>query len=232
MTESAIDYTDLTVGKIVARDYRKALVFKAHGIDFCCGGKTCLSDAAEQAGISTEQLVSELEALDIEHIQNDNFETVDIPEIVGYILENHHVYTRKLIEQLGPMMDKVASVHGHWRPELLEIHTLYHTLADELLSHMHKEEMILFPGILQMCAENEANPQLRFPIQRMEFEHDEAGDLLKKMRTLSNGYTLPVGACATYTVVYKLLNEFEEDLHRHIHLENNVLFPRVLSQLQ
>lgn len=232
MTKDTLGYADLSVGKIVARDYRKALVFKAHGIDFCCGGKISLKEAADNVGVSSEQLISELEKLDHQGSVDEDFESMEITKLVDYIIDNHHEYTRKLIDQLTPMLDKVVSVHGGWRPELLEIRDTFKALSDELIMHMMKEEMVLFPGILTMVETNEINGQLRFPIQRMEFEHDEAGELLRKMRELSNDYTLPVGACATYTVVYNLLNEFEEDLHRHIHLENNVLFSKVMNLLQ
>lgn len=229
------NYSDLTVGKIVARDYRKAKVFKSYGIDFCCGGNIKLKDVVNEYEVNVEELSEALHEIDL--ISNDT--TVDYNEwptnkLVDHIIDKHHKYVSETITQLTPMLTKVEMVHGTWRPELTEIKELFTNLSAELTAHMQKEETILFPAIKELArgAENESKTcfgTVRNPISMMEHEHDIAGDLMKSIHTLTDGYTLPKGACATYTVVYKTLNEFESDLFEHIHLENNILFPRAIK---
>lgn len=229
------DYSNMSVGKIVARDYRKAMVFKSYGIDFCCGGAIKLKDVAEEYKVNYDELLGALHEVDLKN--NDeptNYNEWPLNKLVDHIVNKHHNYVRETVTQVTPLMAKLEMVHGQWRPELLEIKALFTELSQELMMHMQKEEMILFPAIKELEAGRENESGACFgtvinPINMMEHEHDIAGDLMKKISSLSDGYTLPKGACATYTVVYKVLNEFQEDLFTHIHLENNILFPRAIE---
>lgn len=231
-TEQINEYLTLTVGKIVARDYRKAMVFRSYGIDFCCGGNISMEAACIEAGADVNELLSEFEEIDENQQIGLDFESIPFNELIRHIVDVHHQYTRKTLFALEPLVNKVAMVHGGWRPELLEVQELFKDLIAELIPHMQKEEMVLFPAIqaLENGGESPFNAQTIInPISMMELEHETAGELMKQIRELTEGFTLPKGACATYTVVYKTLAEFEEDLHKHIHLENNILFPRVIA---
>ncbi len=224
------DYSTMTIGKIVAKDYRKAMVFKSHGIDFCCGGQISIKDAVEGNESKLDQIIGELNAIDSYENTVEDYENWPTKKLVDHIIDKHHGYVRSTILQLTPMLNKVEMVHGEWRPELVEINSLFRELSQELLLHMKKEENILFPTILQMDDESESEDHcfwsIEQPIAAMEHDHDLAGNLTKKINELTDGYAPPKGACATYIVVYKVLQEFEEDLFTHIHLENNILFPR------
>jgi regulator of cell morphogenesis and NO signaling len=231
---SPADYAEMKIGKIVAKDYRKAMVFKSHGIDFCCGGAATLKSVVEEKALTLDEILSELEAIDYSEEVVEDYENWDCTRLVDHIVNTHHAYVRKTVEQLTPMLTKVEMVHGGWRPELTEIKGLFTALSSELMMHMQKEEMILFKSIKELAAgyENESRTcfgSIQNPINMMEHEHDTAGDLMKEINRLSDGYTLPKGACATYIVVYNVLNEFENDLFKHIHLENNILFPKAIK---
>lgn len=230
-----IDYAELSIGKIVAKDFRKAMVFKSFGIDFCCGGAVKLKDITNDYEVNTRELYEALYAVDNSPSEiTEDYKSWSTEKLIDHIINTHHNYVRETIEQLLPMITKVEMVHGHWRPELKEIKSLFNELADELLPHMQKEEMILFPAIRKISSANKEvsnNPfgSVKNPINMMEHEHDIAGQLMKQINTLTNNYTTPKGACATFVVVYKVLNAFESDLFTHIHLENNILFPRAIE---
>jgi regulator of cell morphogenesis and NO signaling len=228
------DYRNLTIGKIVARDYRKAVVFKSFGLDFCCGGAIKVETAAEENNLDIAEIISALEEIDERFEPTENYNEWPLSALIDHIVSKHHNYVRTTIEQLTPMLTKVEMVHGTWRPELSEVKSSFLTLADELLQHMQKEEMILFPAIKKLALgsnDSSASPfgSVSNPINMMEHEHDIAGDLMKKINSLTDNYTIPKGACATFTVVYKTLKEFEDDLFTHIHLENNILFPKAIE---
>ena len=229
------DYNALTIGKIVARDYRKAMVFKSFGLDFCCGGNIKLETAAAENNLNLNEVIEALEKVDDSTTDiTSDFNSWPLPQLIDHIVDKHHNYVESTITQLMPLVEKVTMVHGDWRPELKEVKELFIALSQELTAHMKKEELILFPAIKKLVAGYESEGSTCFgsvsnPINMMEHEHDIAGDLMKKINLLTDGYTLPKGACATYTVVYKVLNEFEEDLFRHIHLENNILFPKAIE---
>lgn len=233
MNTVTADYSEMTIGKIVAKDYRKAMVFKAHGLDFCCGGNIPLKQATDENKLDIQQILSQLEAIDASENTSEDYENWSTEKLVNHIIDKHHAYVSNTILQLTPMINKVEMVHGEWRPELVEVNSLYSELCAELTMHMRKEETILFPAILDMSKKMESEGScfgsVKNPISMMEHEHDIAGDLMKQIHALTDGYTLPKGACATYTVVYKTLQEFEEDLFVHIHLENNILFPRAIK---
>lgn len=232
MNEIQNPYQELTVGKIVARDYRKAMVFKKHNIDFCCGGKISVEEAAQKANVDFERVLAELEAVDQLVENTEDYNQWPLDRLVDHILEKHHEYVKNTMIQLTPMLNKVVMVHGTWRPELHEVSDHFNAVVHELTCHMYKEEEVLFPAIKRLVngrGNENTFGSVQNPIRAMEHEHDVAGELMKRISVLTDGYALPKGACATYTVVYKVLKEFEDDLHEHIHLENNILFPKAIA---
>lgn len=226
------------VGEIVKENFKAADVFSKHGIDFCCGGKIGLEQACNESGSDLSTVVLELNQLENQAgAGNFDFDSWELSFLIDFIINTHHNYIRKAVPEILPLAQKVAEVHGDLHPEVIQINHLFNTLVNELMSHMEKEEQILFPMIKKMVDPKTSQEELdNFhcgsvdgPISVMEAEHDNAGDVLKEISKLSSGYTLPEGACNTYRVLYGKLNEFENDLHRHIHLENNILFPKSLQ---
>ncbi|RNI24132.1 iron-sulfur cluster repair di-iron protein [Rufibacter latericius] len=227
-----------SIGEMVAKDFRKAQVFKKYGIDFCCGGKKSISQVCEEKGINPEVVELELNALpDTSAVAQTDFASWDLSFLADYIVNIHHRYVREAIPALYEYTSKIARVHGTNHPELLQVAKHFANVANELGSHMPKEERVLFPFIKQL---NEAKQKgekvappafgsIQNPINMMEMEHEAAGGELEAIRTLTNDFTLPEDACATYQVAFAKLQEFEEDLQRHIHLENNILFPKALE---
>ncbi len=227
-----------TVGELVAKDYRKAQVFKKFGIDFCCGGKKSVKQVCAEKGISQDELEAELIAMDeAEQNRQAEYDKWEPGFLADYIVNMHHKYVREAIPALYEYTTKIARVHGERHPELLDVVKHFTNVANELESHMPKEERVLFPYIKQLDEAKKSNVRLdkpsfgsiQSPINMMEMEHEHAGNELEKIREITNNYTLPADACATYTVAFKKLQEFEDDLFRHIHLENNILFPKALE---
>ncbi|WP_457653259.1 iron-sulfur cluster repair di-iron protein [Rhodocaloribacter sp.] len=236
MTETTTSFADRTVADLVAEDYRKAGVFKKHGIDFCCGGGRTVRAVCEKKGLAYEALEAELRQVEqAPPVHDDAAWTLD--GLVRHIVETHHGYVRENIPLIREFTAKVARVHGHANPEVVRIAGLFDAVAAELAAHMMKEEQVLFPYIERLAAARRdgKRPERPFfgtvqnPIRMMEAEHETAGDLMKEIRRLSADYTPPAHACNTYRVAYFKLEEFEADLHRHIHLENNILFPRATT---
>lgn len=226
------------IGSLVAADYRTASVFKQHGIDFCCNGNRSIDEACQKKAIEPEALIEKLEnAVNRKNDQSADYASWPLDLLADYIEKTHHRYVVEKIVEIKPFMDKVARVHGSRHPELAEINELFTASAIELGMHMKKEELVLFPFIRQMAkAAHEgaeiSNPHfgsVKNPIQMMFLEHDTEGERFRKIAALSNNYTPPEDACNTYRVTFALLQEFEEDLHKHIHLENNILFPKAIK---
>lgn len=230
-----------SVGEIVKLDFRAADVFSSYGIDFCCGGKISVSEACLNSGVNETKVLSELEALktQIGSAVHD-FDSWSLDFLADYIIHTHHQYVSRAIPQILPLAQKVADVHGDHHAEVIRINELFQDLAEELLAHMQKEEMILFPFIksLVVMQSSESGVEVLHcgtvsaPISVMEAEHENAGVILKEMFRLSNGYQVPEDACNTFRVLFGKLKEFEDDLHRHIHLENNILFPKAIEMEQ
>jgi regulator of cell morphogenesis and NO signaling len=227
-----------TIGELVAKDYRKAEVFKKYGLDFCCGGKKSVARACREKGISPAQVEQELNALTETPLSRaQNFAAWDLNFLADYIENNHHTYVREALPALTEYTTKIARVHGERHPELIEIARHFAAVASELNAHMPKEERVLFPYIRRL---NEAEKvgasvvrpgfgSIQNPINMMEMEHEAAGNSMEAIRELSNNYTLPADACTTYRLAFAKLQEFEADLHQHIHLENNILFPKAVA---
>ncbi|RMA58717.1 iron-sulfur cluster repair di-iron protein [Ulvibacter antarcticus] len=226
-----------SVGQIVAEDYRMAQVFKNHNIDFCCNGNRNLEEVAISSNLTVDELVSEIET--IKNTKNDeavDYKSWPLDLLADYIEKKHHRYVEEQIPVLKQYLEKLCRVHGNNHPELFEIDFQFKASASELASHMKKEELILFPAVRRMVQAERTKirlPENHFgsvknPIQSMMAEHDTEGDRFRHIETLSSKYTPPADACNTYRVTFSLLQEFESDLHRHIHLENNILFPGAL----
>ncbi|MEP1095572.1 MAG: iron-sulfur cluster repair di-iron protein [Cyclobacteriaceae bacterium] len=223
-----------TVAEIVSDNFRTAEVFKKYGIDFCCGGQVNVSEISHKRGVDISSLKSDLiEILEDEvNIHDYNHWTLDF--LVDYVINVHHSYVHESIPLIKEYLQKVAKVHGHGHKEVLEIQTFFQMVAEELLLHMQKEEKILFPFIKKITEakkkgktiEGSILSSIEGPIEMMELEHENAGNIFRTISSLSDKYTPPSDACSTYNVLYAKLQEFEADLHKHIHLENNIIFPK------
>lgn len=223
------------VGEIVARDYHTASIFKTYGIDFCCKGNRSIEEACMEKELAVDYIIDELNtALGTSKEPMVDFSLWDMDLLADYIEKKHHRYVRKTTPELKTFLSKVAKVHGERRPELVEIRDLFEDLSDDLAQHMQKEESILFPFLRKMVVDEMPDRPMfgsvNNPIKMMMHEHDHAGEIVQKISDLSNKYNPPIEACTTYRVSFLMLKEFENDLHQHIHLENNILFPKAIRQ--
>lgn len=235
--------TEKTVRELALENPAATRIFEKLGLDYCCGGNQSLEQACRVANLPVEQVLDSLEmAQQIMRAANKDhdWQRESLADLSSHIIETHHKYTREEIARLGPLFDKVCSVHGNNHPELLHIRASFRGLAQELITHMMKEEMVLFPFIVRMeeaVIQNEPVLPPPFgsvqnPVFMMEQEHESAGNALRAMREASGGYSAPLDACVSYQTLYKALADFEADLHQHIHLENNILFPRAIAMEQ
>ncbi len=228
---------DAIIGDIVAADYRSAALFKKHKIDFCCNGNRTIAQACEQKKIDTDALVAQLNELpSMNQAAGIDYNAWPLDLLADYVEKTHHRYVQNKIPDILPFLNKIVRVHGERHPELAEVEQLFNASASELSAHMKKEELILFPHIRKLyAAQSTATPvQAAFgtvqnPIQVMMQEHDHEGERFRKIAELTNDYTPPADACNTYKVTFSMLKEFEDDLHLHIHIENNILFPKAIT---
>jgi regulator of cell morphogenesis and NO signaling len=228
-----------TVRQIALEAPETTRVFEEFKIDYCCGGQKMFLDACRNAGAEPENVLQKIDRL----LQTDKatepdwLKTATLAGLIDHIEQKHHTYTREELEQLPPLMDKVARVHGDNHPELLEIKEIFQSLCADLTPHLLKEEIILFPYIKELEAgfakkERVSSPcfgTVQNPVRMMMLEHDRAGELLRDMREISKNYSLPEGACPSYTALFNRFEALELDLHQHIHLENNLLFPKAVE---
>lgn len=226
------------IGQLVSDNYRTAAVFRKHRIDFCCNGNRTVEEACSQKKIDLSAVTGELETvLETKPEEGTDFNTWQPDVLAIHIVDRHHSYVATQIPVLQAYLHKLANVHGSSHPELIEIYSLFNGCAAELTAHMKKEETDLFPYIRQMVVakENGTKPhapsftEVTNPITTMMQEHDQEGERFRKIQVLSDDYTVPPGGCNTYRVTYALLREFQDDLHLHIHLENNILFPKAAA---
>jgi regulator of cell morphogenesis and NO signaling len=230
--------TSTTVGAIVAADHRAAGIFDRFGVDFCCGGKRTFGEACATARVDPGALGAELANLSASSEANSAPDASwPAEELVNYIVRRHHGYIREQVPVIAGHLEKLVAVHGERHPELRQIAGHFAELSGELQSHMVKEEQVLFPYVRQLAASVEFGlkpPVGMFgsvsnPIRMMEAEHRFAGDELGVIRGLSSNYSVPADGCTTYRVCYEELAAFDADLRQHIHLENNILFPRAVA---
>ena len=226
-------YRDRPVGDVVAENYSRAAAFKTLGIDFCCGGRRTVAEACERAGVpidEAERAIADAgRGSGTESWQNPHDWDLDL--LVAWIERMHHRYVRRALPPLRQFSEKVARVHGPHHPALVEVQNLVAELAVEMDRHMSDEEDEVFPRVVALAQAKEggASDDLRLPIRLLEDDHEHAGATMRRIRELTDNFTPPDEACATWRACYTLLEEFETDLHRHVHLENNVLFPRAAA---
>jgi regulator of cell morphogenesis and NO signaling len=223
---------DRTVGELVAERPGRSRVFQTFKIDFCCQGARTLREACQRGGVAVGAIVEQLEteAADIS-ASKQNPADLAVDELTAYLVETHHQYLRRELPRLYAMAERVAHVHGRHTPALVEIFRIFATMAAELIAHITKEEQVLFPAILAMGRGAQGLEDREAPMAGMFLEHEEVGTALGQLRNLSHGFQPPADACNTYRALFAGLHELEEDLHRHIHLENAVLFPAVKAIL-
>jgi regulator of cell morphogenesis and NO signaling len=225
-----------TIGEVVAGNFLTARIFSDYGLDFCCGGKKTIQDACKEKGINPDALINSL--LTQGSVKTAaHFDKWELDFLIDYIITNHHSYVSSGIHTIEHLFDKVISKHGEKHPELLHMNSLFTELKEELFMHMQKEEKLLFPYIKKMLIAR--NNSLEFPyppfgtvtspIAVIESEHEKAGALMHEINMISDGYTSPADGCTSFRVLYSELEAFEADLHIHVHLENNILFPKAIE---
>ena len=226
---------NMTVGEIVTRQPRLSRVFERLEIDYCCGGKISLQDACNQKSLNPQEVLTMLEdnRAGIGAGTEADVTAMTLTELADHIERTHHAYVKSESPRLRAMAEKVASVHGEHDGRLATVRDTFIGLADEMSSHMMKEEHILFPLIRQLESRVESALShcgtIAGPIHQMEAEHAEAGDALARLHSLTDGYAPPEWACNTYRALLDGLHRFESDLHQHVHKENNVLFPHAIE---
>ena len=224
-----------TIGEIVADDYRTSTVFEKYGIDFCCGGQVLLSEACKEKGINPETITAELDTLKSKHIERDqNYGSWELPFLIDYIVNVHHGYLNENTEHIKAHTQKIAAVHGERHSELLEISTIFDKIANDMSTHLKEEEDVFFPALKRAVLNKKTNSVLSaedvelisHSLENLVQDHEEIGEAVHKINHLSNGYIIPDDACNTFNLTYRELKEFEDDLHKHVHLENNILFKK------
>ncbi len=227
-----------TIGEIVAEDYRTAPVFQSLGVDYCCKGNRTLSEVCDSMGIETEVVMADLNAATKQKVNAEpEYQSWPADKLADHIQNKHHRYVEEKIPLIMQNLEKLCNVHGLAHPELFEIAEQFNLSSGELAMHMKKEELVLFPFIKNMVASKEKSKRVskpyfdtvQNPIKMMKHEHDIEGARFQRINELTDGYVLPKDACNTYGVTFAMLKEFEEDLHLHIHLENNILFPMAIE---
>ena len=228
--------SETTVREVALQLPESTRIFEKLKIDYCCGGNQPLAQACASAGIDLDNVMEMLAEVPQSTLQ-DEFQKLSLTELITHILETHHVFTKSEMERLQLLADKVLAAHGGNHPELVHLRELLTQLCADLTPHMFKEEQILFPYIVTMREAAEQNRHLPLvpfgtvnnPIRMMMREHDTAGQILRELRALTSDYKTPADACISYQTLYRALENFEKDLHQHIHLENNILFPKALT---
>jgi regulator of cell morphogenesis and NO signaling len=227
-----------TIGEVVAKDIRTALTFELFGLDFCCKGNRTIEAACREAGVDPDLVLTELGKTDHKgHRPAVDYDSWPLDLLADYIEKVHHRYVADQIPVIQGYLEKVCNAHGKKNPELFEIRALFADCAGELTAHMKKEELMLFPFIRKMVQARQSGVSnlsapfgtVQHPVRVMMHEHDTEGERFRKIAALSDQYTAPEGSCATYRLTMSLLKAFEDDLHVHIHLENNILFPKAIA---
>lgn len=230
-----------SLAQIVNENYQAASVFERYNLDFCCKGKRSLLQACEESLLSPKELVTALEETvkSDQHSVQVNYNLLSLSQLADNIVNTHHVYVKKEMPQILAYLQRVASKHGGHHPEMLKVFELFASLKEEMDEHMQKEELILFPRIKELGWLRNSGTEVEFslnylqsPVNIMEQEHDHAGSIMAEIRELTNQYNPPADACTTYRLSFATLEAFEKDLHRHVHMENNVLFPNAIKMFR
>ena len=230
--------TNTTVREVAIELPQSTRLFEKLQIDYCCGGNRPLAEACASAGVDVDNVIEMLtDATESNSRDELDFQNASLPDLITHILNTHHVFTKSEMDRLHSLTHKVLGAHGGNHPELIHLSELFDRLCADLKPHMFKEEQILFPYIMAMsqaAGQKHAAPFAPFgtvnnPIRMMMREHDTAGQILRELRALTSDYKLPSDACISYQTLYQALENLEKDLHQHIHLENNILFPKALK---
>jgi regulator of cell morphogenesis and NO signaling len=231
-TQEPVEATE-TVGSVVARDFRTAEVLEKYGIDFCCGGNVPLAQACRERGIDLDTLRHELGQVASRPLErSQNYDAWELPFLAEYIVNQHHSYLKENIPTIAAYANKIAQVHGANHPEVVQIAQIFEKVAADMTQHLKNEEEQLFPAIRRLtelkkgggAPDAEEVARLKAVLAELGHEHDEVGAAVHEIRRLAKNYTVPEDVCNTFMVTYQKLNEFEDDLHKHVHLENNILF--------
>jgi regulator of cell morphogenesis and NO signaling len=220
-----------TVGELVVDRPSRSRIFDQFGIDYCCGGKKPLAQACQERGLNLDAVLQRLnadETLQAPATEPD-YAAMDMAALARHIEETHHAWLRVELPRIAALLTKLASAHGQRDPRLIELHALFDHFAGDLLAHMRKEEQVLFPALARLQAGELDSQQKAFigsPIDAMTREHDEAGAALSSMRRLTDDFAVPAGACNTHRAALDALSNLEQDMHQHVHKENNILFPQ------
>lgn len=227
-----------SLAQIVNENYQAASVFERYNLDFCCKGKRSLLQACEESLLSPNELVTALEETvkSDQHPVQVDYNLLSLSQLTDNIVNTHHVYVKKEMPQILAYLQRVASKHGGRHPEMLKVFELFASLKEEMDEHMQKEEIILFPRIKEMERQINSGTEVKFslnylqsPVNIMEQEHDHAGSIMTEIKDLTSQYNPPADACTTYRLSFAALDAFEKDLHHHVHLENNILFPKAIG---
>lgn len=234
-SEQMTTFTATTIGGIVAEDFRTARVFENHGIDFCCGGRVTVATICTEKGLDPAALQQEIAAVKSAPVERShNYAAWSLPFLADYIVNTHHAYLNADTAQIAAYANKISAVHGAHHPEVIEIAAIFAQIATDMAAHLREEEEVLFPAIKRIDsavnAGRQADPEdvatIRATLKELDHEHQAIGDAVHTIRHLANGYAIPDDVCNTFVVTYQKLREFEDDLHKHVHLENNILFPK------
>lgn len=228
---------ETTVKEVATNLPESTRLFEKLKIDYCCGGNKPLGEACVSAGVDVDNVMEMLAQVTQHNPEDEDFLNLLLPQLITHIIDTHHVFTKSEMDRLQLLADKVLAAHGGNHPELVQLVELLTRLCADLKPHMFKEEQILFPYIVALSAaagRQQSAPYAPFgtvnnPIRMMMREHDTAGEILRELRMLTSDYTVPADACISYQTLYQALENFEKDLHQHIHLENNILFPKALN---
>lgn len=229
----------MKLGEIVSQNFKAARLFEKYNLDFCCKGKRSLEEACIEKQLSPDKLIEELNSISdgSGSLQDSMFLNMSAEQLVQYIVLKHHFYVKQASPTIFAHVDRVAFKHGERFPYMIEVANIFRSVCEEMDAHMQKEELVLFPRIKEL-EKAAGNPEGKYlsdlsyitsPIEMMEMEHEQAGGMMERINELTNGYTIPEGACNTFRVALAELQEFEQDLHRHVHLENNILFPKAME---
>lgn len=238
MTRDQREKRDRTIGEFVAEDYRSAQVFESYDIDFCCGGQKTLFEACREKALDPAVLLQEIEAVKNEPGEgSEDFRTMALPALIDHIVHIHHAYLNENTGQIAAYARKVADVHGERHPEVIRIAAVFDQIKADMAGHLEEEEKVLFPAINRLSEAGKGGPPpadgdravIRDSLAVLHREHEDIGDAVHRIRSLANDYAIPEDVCNTFVVTYGKLREFEDDLHKHVHLENNILFPRAAN---
>ncbi len=236
-TKVSINYREMPVGQLAAERPARARVFERFGIEYCCGGGKTLEESCQRRSVNVDEVVQALIASDEQKDPAEkDWTTATLKELVEHIVEEYHEPLRREMPRVRELAEKVARVHGENHPEMVKLLNIYRHFNAQMALHMEKEEMMLFPAIVSQELEPQTSPcggnGIQAPISIMMQEHEEAGEALEAMSQLTNGYTPPPDACNSFRVLLDSLDEINREMFRHVHKENNILFPRALGKFQ